>query len=235
MTESCSNLTDNPLDQKYLVADSRNPEEMRVFSERIDDWEPRLSIAYANTKCLHSSDQTLYVMLMTGEAILNQSGQEEKINAGDMAVIAPGVKIDVDKPSEFLIFGYDGSPPRDFEKAYETFVYRESGVSESRCGIKRCEILPSKYLAEGYRVAMHFVEIQEPGLHLHEDMVEFYYVLYGEGNIGLGGDENDLEYIPVKPGSVIAVGNNLYHPPSDGLGMSIFFLYKQSDFEKKRR
>jgi len=228
-------MSNNPLYQKYLVADSRNPEEMRVLSERIAEWEPRLSVAYAKTQCLHSAEETLYVMLMTGEAILCQNGREENINAGDMAVIAPKVKIEIDKPSEFLIFGYNGQSPRNAEKGYETFVYRESGTSESRCGIKRCEILPSKYLAKGYRVAMHFVEIQNPGLHLHEDMVEFYYVLYGEGHIGLGGDAGDMEYIPVKPGSAIAVGNNLYHPPSDGLGMSIFFLYRQSDFEKKRR
>jgi len=229
------NSTDNPLYQKYLVADSHNPEEMGVLSERIADWEAHLSVTYANTKRLYSAEQTLYVMLMTGETILRQNGREENINAGDMAVIAPRVEIEIDKPSEFLIFGYDGLPPRNIERGYETFVYRESGVSESRCGIKRCEILPSKYLAKGYRVAMHFVEIQNPGLHLHGDMVEFYYVLYGEGHIGLGGDADNLEYIPVKPGSVIAVGNNLYHPPSDGLGMSIFFLYNQADFEEKRR
>ena len=230
-----SNVNDgNPLYEKYLAADSRNPEEMHVLSERIAEWEPRLSVTYANTDLLYSSEETLYVMLMTGESILCQGGREERISAGDMAVIAPKAEIKIDKPSEFLVFGHDGQPPRNFEKGYETFVYRESGTSESRCGIKRCEILPSKSLARGYRVAMHFVEIQEPGLHLHEDMVEFYHVLYGEGHIGLGDDVNKLEYIPVRPGSIIAVGNNLYHPPSDGLGMSIFFLYRQADFEKKK-
>lgn len=228
-----SNITDNPLDQKYLVADTRNPEEMRVLSERIAEWEPRLSVTYENTDRLYASEQTLYVMLMTSETTLCQGGREEQIKAGDMAVIAPKVEIKADKLSEFLVFAYDGLTPPNFAKGYEIFLYRESGASESRCGIKRCEILPSKYLARGYRLAMHFVEIQNPGLHLHEDMVEFYYVLYGEGDIGLGDEVNNLESIPVRPGSVIAVGNNLYHPPSDGLGMSIFFLYRQADFEAK--
>jgi len=228
-----SNITDNPLYQQYLVADARNLEEMRLLSEGIAEWEPCLSVTYENTDLLYSSEQTLYLMLMAGETILYQGEQEENIKAGDMAVIAPGVKIKADKISEFLVFGYDGLPPHNFEKGYEIFVYRESGASESRCGIKRCEILPSKYIAQGYRVAMHFVEIQDPGLHLHEDMVEFYCVMYGKGHIGLGDDVNNLKDIPVKPGSVIAVGNDLYHPPSDGLGMSIFFLYRQDDFSMK--
>ncbi len=232
-------MPNDEFEEKYLVADARNTNEMRALAQRITTWEPRLFLSYTHTDRLYAPDQTLYVMLMTDDATLRRNKHESTINAGDMAVIAPDVSVAVDKPSEFLFFGYDGPPPSHFDKnfieqvGYETFIYRESGPAESRCGIKRSEILPAQAIADGYRVSMHFVEMEDAQTHLHDNMVEFYYVLYGEGYIGLGADANNLKQIPVKQGSVVAVGTNLYHPPSDGLGMCIFFLYRQAEFEKK--
>ena len=57
--------------------------------------------------------------------------------------------------------------------------------------------------ADGAAAKIHHVEIQDAKLHYHERTDEFYYVIAGEGTIGLDDEEIELHpgvvYVPGCP------------------------------------
>ncbi len=219
------------MDRKFLVADSRNPKEIAQFAAALNEWEPRLSVfCLQRTRRLYVPGRTLYALLMDGETTLRRNDIECPMRAGDMAVIAYDASVLVDDPSDFIVFAYEGPSPDHFysvfteNDGFEVHVFDPSGKYASTCGYRK-EVIFAHDLR--YRIRYHFVEINQPRPHTHEDMVEFYYVLYGEGHIAIGETMDNLKRVPVKTGSVAAVGPHLYHPPSDGLGTSIIFLYDE--------
>ena len=66
-------------------------------------------------------------------------------------------------------------------------------------------------------------------------MIELYYVLYGEGDIRIGASLDKLSTVPLRPGTLLAVGPGLYHLASDGLGMCIWFLYSEMAHRRRVR
>jgi mannose-6-phosphate isomerase-like protein (cupin superfamily) len=226
------------MDRRFLVADSRNPKQMARFGAALSAWEPRLSLfCWQKTQRLFVPNRTLYALLMDGQTTLRCGDVERKMSAGDMAVIARNVTVQVDAPSDFIVFAYNGASPDHFDDefvqrdGFEVHVFDPSGKYASTCGFRK-EVIFAHDLR--YRVRYHFVEINQPKPHTHEDMVEFYYVLYGEGHIAIGETMDNLERVPVYTGCVVAVGPHLYHPPSDGLGTSIVFLYDETTHERMK-
>jgi mannose-6-phosphate isomerase-like protein (cupin superfamily) len=226
------------MDRRFLVADSRNPKQMARFGAALSAWEPRLSLfCWQKTQRLFVPNRTLYALLMDGQTTLRRGDVERKMSAGDMAVIARNVTVQVDAPSDFIVFAYNGASPDHFDDefvqrdGFEVHVFDPSGKYASTCGFRK-EVIFAHDLR--YRVRYHFVEINQPKPHTHEDMVEFYYVLYGEGHIAIGETMDNLERVPVHTGCVVAVGPHLYHPPSDGLGTSIVFLYDETTHERMK-
>jgi mannose-6-phosphate isomerase-like protein (cupin superfamily) len=220
----------------YLVMDARDPDAVKQCSRAITAWDPLLSLKVSSGQSLYGGILTSYGLSIGPQATVTFRDRAQVVQTGDAIVLPPSVRVAAEPATEFLWICYEGLAPEHLRGpagvalGFEHFSFARATEDRSICGNRR-QVLPTNDLR--YRVQYHFVEIENAEPHTHTDMVELYYVLSGTGELRVGAAQEQLTAVPIRAGQLIIVGPGLYHVPSNGLGMCIWFLY--SEMAHRRR
>lgn len=223
---------------KYLVADARDAEAVKQVSRAITAWDPLLSLKFTRGESLYGGILVSYGLSIGEPTTLTFRDRTQQVAPADAIVLPPSVRVAASPPAEILWFCYEGLAPEHLRGpeglavGFEHFSFGGGAADKSICG-KRRQVLPTTDLR--YRVQYHFVEIENAEPHTHADMVELYYVLTGEGEVRVGSSPDQLTGVPIHAGQVLAVGPGLFHVPSNGLGMCIWFLYNEMAHRRRVR
>jgi mannose-6-phosphate isomerase-like protein (cupin superfamily) len=223
---------------KYMSCDVRDTAALSQLSRAITSWDPLLSLKFSRGESLYGGILTSYGLCVGQASTLTFRDRTSSVHPGDAIVLAPSIRVACQPASEFLWICYEGLAPEHLRGAaavaagMEHFPFEAAGDSRSICGARR-EVLPATDLR--HRVQYHFVVIDRPEPHTHQDMVELYYVQSGTGEVRIGPTMQDLSTVTVAAGQVLAVGPGLFHVPSDGLGMCIWFLYHETAHRRRVR
>ncbi len=222
----------------YLTAGARDSEAIKQLSRAITAWDPMLSIKFTRGDALYGGIMTTYGLAIGDPTMISFRGREQSVNPGDAIVMPPSVRVSANSQAEFLWICYEGLAPEHLRGpdglavGFEHFSFRDGATDTSICGARR-QVLPTNDLR--YRVQYHFVNIANAEPHTHANMVELYYVLSGAGEVQIGPAQTELTSVPIRAGQVLAVGPGLYHVPSNGLGMCIWFLYAEMAHRRRVR
>lgn len=223
---------------KYLVADARDAEAVKQISRAITAWDPLLSLRFTRGESLYGGILVSYGLSIGEPTTLSFRDRAQQVHPADAIVLPPSVRVAASRPGEFLWICHEGLAPEHLRGpeglvvGFEHFSFGGGSRDKSICG-KRRQVVPTTDLR--YRVQYHFVEIENAEPHTHADMVELYYVLSGTGEVQIGSSADQLTGIPIRAGQVLAVGPGLYHVPSNGLGMCIWFLYTEMAHRRRVR
>jgi mannose-6-phosphate isomerase-like protein (cupin superfamily) len=223
---------------KHFVADARDADAVKQMSRAITAWDPLLSLKFTRGESLYGGILVSYGLSIGEPTTLSFRDRRQPVSPGDAIVLLPSVRVAAQPAGEFLWICYEGLAPEHsrgpegLALGFEQFAFSSGAADQSICG-KRRQVLPTTDLR--HRVQYHFVEIENAEPHTHADMVEFYYVLSGEGEVRVGPAQEQLTGVPIRAGQIIAVGPGLFHVPSNGLGMCIWFLYTELAHRRRVR
>jgi mannose-6-phosphate isomerase-like protein (cupin superfamily) len=226
------------MQNKYLVADARDPDAVKQISRAITAWDPLLSVRVAIGESLYGGVLSSYCLCIGDQTTLSFRERRALVDRGDAIVLAPSVRVAAQPASEFLCIGYEGLAPEHLRGpaglalGFEHFSFGRAIADRSICGNRR-QVLPSDDLR--HRVQYHFVEIDSAEPHTHADMVKLYYVLSGDGEVRIGPAEGQLSGVPIHVGQLLVVGPGLFHIPSNGLGMCVWFLCSEMAHRRRLR
>jgi mannose-6-phosphate isomerase-like protein (cupin superfamily) len=221
----------------YYAARLGDAGAVAAMSKALTAWDPLLSLRVLQGAALYDGCLTSY-LTAAGSCTLSFRDHRAAVNPGDAVVLPASVRIAVDPPGEFVSLRHEGLAPEHMRGPFPSrsgFEHRPLNrhqTAPSICGT-RSEVIPDSDLR--YRLQYHFVEIHNPKPHTHDAMTEFYYVLSGKGQIGVGPAPDQLTPVAVEPGTMLAVGPGLFHVPSDGLGLCIWFLYPEVTHRQRLR
>jgi mannose-6-phosphate isomerase-like protein (cupin superfamily) len=218
------------MQNNYRIADAADSDALKQMSRAITAWDPLLSLSVIRGEALYGGILTSYCLNIGAATTLTFRESRAYVQPGDAVVLPPSVRAAVQPPGAFLSIGHEGLAPEHLRGSagltlgFEHFSLDRAAADRSVCGNRR-QVLPMHDLR--YRVQYHFVQIDSAEPHTHSDMVELYYVLEGKGELRIGTDPNVLTPVPVQAGCILAVGPGLFHVPSNGLGMCVWFLYNE--------
>ena len=223
---------------KYLIADARDAEGVKQISRAITAWDPLLSLKYTRGESLYGGILVSYGLSIGEPTTLAFRDRSQLMNSGDAIVLPPSVRVAAQPAADVLWICYEGLAPEHLRGpealalGFEHFSFANGTADQSICGNRR-QVLPTT--DPRYRVQYHFVEIENAEPHTHDDMVELYYVLSGEGEVRVGSSQDQLTGVPIRTGQLLVVGPGLFHVPSNGLGMCIWFLYNEMAHRRRVR
>ena len=223
---------------KYLVADARDADAVKQISRAITAWDPLLSLKVTRGESLYCGILVSYGLSIGDPTTLTFHNRSESMKPGDAIVLPPSVRVGAQPAAEVLWIGYEGLAPEHLRGpaglavGFERFPFEGNASDKSICGHRR-QVLPTTDLR--YRAQYHFVEIEYAEPHTHVDMVELYYVLSGKGEVRVGASQDQLTGVPIRVGQLLVVGQGLYHVPSNGLGVCIWFLYNEMAHRRRVR
>jgi mannose-6-phosphate isomerase-like protein (cupin superfamily) len=223
---------------KYHVADARDADAVKQVSRAITAWDPLLSLKFTRGESLYGGILVSYGLSIGEPATLSFRDRRQPVNPGDAIVMPPSVRVAAQPAAEFVWISYEGLAPEHLRGpdglalGFDHFSFNGGAADQSICGQRR-QVLPTTDLR--YRVQYHFVEIENAEPHTHADMVEFYYVMSGEGEVRVGPSLDQLASVPIRAGQLLVVGPGLYHVASNGLGMCIWFLYNEMAHRRRQR
>jgi mannose-6-phosphate isomerase-like protein (cupin superfamily) len=221
---------------QYLIADVHDADEIKRVSRAITNWDPLLSLKVTRGESLYGGILTSYGLSIGHETTLSFRDRSQRIRTGDAIVVPPSLRIAAQPSADFLWICYEGLAPEHLRgqeglaAGFDHFSLEQSVIDQSICGQCR-PVLPTDDLR--YRVQYHYVETENAQPHTHADMIELYYVLSGEGEMRTGLDMQELAAVPVRSGQVMAIGPELYHLPSNGLGLCIWFLSSEMAYRRR--
>jgi mannose-6-phosphate isomerase-like protein (cupin superfamily) len=223
---------------QYFVADARDSDAVKQISRAITAWEPLLSLKFTRGESLYGGILVSYGLSIGEPTSLTFRDRYRNTNSGDAIVLVPSVRVAANPAAEVLWFSHEGLAPEHLRGpeglalGFEHFSLAGGAEDQSICGRRR-QVIPTTDLR--YRVQYHFVEIDNAEPHTHDDMVELYYVLSGKGEVRVGPSQDQLTGVPIHAGQLLAVGPSLFHVPSNGLGMCIWFLYNEMAHRRRLR
>lgn len=200
-----------------------------AMSKALTAWDPLLSLRVLRGGALYDGCLTSYATA-TAHTTLAFRDHRVEVAPGDAIVFPPSVRIAMVPPGEFVALRHEGLAPEQMRGTYPSqYGFSHHGLqsadsSESICGRRRT-VIPDTDLR--FRMQYHFVETRSAEVHSHEEMTEFYLVLSGTGDIRVGRSASELMPVAVRPGSLLLVGPGMSHVPTDGLGLAIWFLYRE--------
>jgi mannose-6-phosphate isomerase-like protein (cupin superfamily) len=223
---------------QYFVADARDAIAVKQISRAITAWEPLLSLKFTRGESLYGGILVSYGLSVGEPTMLTFRDRHQEMNSGDAIVLVPSVRVAAQPTADVLWICHEGLAPEHLRGpeglalGFEHFSFAGGAADHSICG-KRRQVLPTTDVR--YRVQYHFVEIENAEPHAHDDMVELYYVMSGEGELCVGPSLDQLAGVPIRAGQLLVVGPGLYHVPSNGLGMCIWFLYNEMAHRRRVR
>jgi len=223
---------------KYLLASVTEPASVDELSGAISRWDPLISLLLSESPFLYDGVRTVYGLCVGGSTQVSFGGRRERVERGDALVVAPGVRVSLEPATAFLCICDEGLAPEPLRSTgpqplgYQHFKLDRDKQERSICG-RRTLVIPEDDVR--YRVQYHFVQTSSATPHKHEQMLELLVVLEGEGLVRLGPAEQELTEERVEPGTVVAVGPGLFHVPTDGLGICVWFVYEEVAHLRRRR
>jgi len=223
---------------QYFVADARDADAVKQLSRAITAWDPLLSLKFTRGESLYGGILVSYGLSIGEPTTLTFCDRRHVMNPGDAIVLPPSVRVVAQPAADVLWICHEGLAPEHLRGpeglalGFEHFSFAGGASDQSICG-KRRQVVPATDLR--YRVQYHFVEIENAEPHTHADMIELYYVISGEAEVRVGSSQDRLTGVPIHSGQLLAVGPGLYHVPSNGLGMGIWFLYTEMAHRRRVR
>jgi len=223
---------------QYFVAEARDADGVNQISRAITAWDPLLSLKFTRGESHYGGILVSYGLSIGEPTTLKFRDRQQVMNRGDAIVLPPSVRVAAQPAADVLWICHEGLAPEHLRgpdglaRGFDHFSFAGGAEDQSICGRRR-HVLPTTDLR--YRVQYHFVEIQNAEPHTHDDMVELYYVLSGEGEVRVGPSRDQLTGVTIRTGQVLVVGPGLYHVPTDGLGMCIWFLHNEMAHRRRVR